>query len=251
MLTADEERDVRLLCCYFPTNMESISTCSGRKLLISLFAIKISTGLLVTGLGIWQCVFALSSENEYASYLFVFLTVLYSFFLFWQLLHSKGLKILRRMRNDDATTSVMRAALLELQQQHKQQQPRTIIHTSSGKQKVVVVSRGGGVSSSSISNKLLPPISDGCDKRSTERDDNASAGDMRDVDSCISGGGGGGIIRCVADAVDSSSETSREQHTMLHDVQCNGRQLMHTAALQVSGVVVSWVLAYVVVHIVV
>ena len=74
-------------------------------------------GTIVLGLGIWQSVVVLVAGNLYGSFLFVVLTLIYSFFVFWQTLHTKGLKVVYHMEHNAVMIDVLTQALFELRQQ--------------------------------------------------------------------------------------------------------------------------------------
>ena len=69
------------------------------------------------GLGIWQSVVVLLAGNLYGSFLFVVLTLIYSFFVFWQTLHTKGLKVVYHMEQNAVMIDVLTQALFEIRQQ--------------------------------------------------------------------------------------------------------------------------------------
>lgn len=123
-LSGEEEIQLRLLCCYFPTVVELLTTDDGRKLLIRLFVAKTVFGTIFLLLGTWQSVFVLANADELGSYLCVVLTVLYSFFVSWQVLHSKGIKIPFRMAANGPVVSVLKHALAEMEQM---QQPAAML----------------------------------------------------------------------------------------------------------------------------
>lgn len=113
-MTLSDERQLRLLCCYFPTTVEPISTESGRILLLKLFAVKLGVGVVVLTLGIWQSIYVLVKGYEFSCYLFVVLTVLYAFYVLWQVLHVKGLRIVRNMEKSPGMKKLVESALVEI-----------------------------------------------------------------------------------------------------------------------------------------
>lgn len=112
--------DLKLLIYYFPTMLHFCSSVEGRKFILSLFAVRTSLSGIFFCLAVWQvntwqcrsisCIFpsnlaitsqmiqSLLREHEYATYLTILLSIGFSFDVCWLLLYSKGLVILKGLR---------------------------------------------------------------------------------------------------------------------------------------------------------